>query len=495
MNIKCIVFGLSGLDTAPIVRAMKKNPNFQKVIWFGVVDGADINTFEAYKYNSDYDYSIPLPEKYITCMQEALGNFLISSARRNETQFSGKTYTLGFGSTYEYLHHFSRYCYMIYDLITKNQINLIIVDGVPHTSIDVLLCQAAKFFNIKTLFLYQHCIPNRYMYFTDLIDRRVDFSLYYSDKHRPVRNKYTSYKVTEPATPFFMQDFSRYFYNEEKFLLDLKNIVDSKQKKGFFRKKFRLVDYLSRCFTKFEKNYPVLEPLVSAMLKFIKYEQYENRLNALSQKTVDLTVPYVYFPLSFQPESTTECLAGPFSDILTAVEKVRCLIPREWKIYLKDHVIQYEFGRDQIFFERLKAIPNLILVDRFHSSFELIKNCQFVATLNGTAGWEAIHMGKKALNFGTIYYQGLPGVFVYSSSLKLEDILRTSIDKEQLEAEINTLIGRMETGVINADYSAIVEDFDEETNAQLVLDFIQRFFLEQTSNNLNNVREHTYEPA
>ncbi|HBD7175774.1 TPA: capsule biosynthesis protein, partial [Legionella pneumophila] len=400
------------------------------------------------------------------------------------------------------------------------QINLIIIDGVPHTSIDILLYYAAKFFNIKTLLLYQHCIPNRFMYFTDIVGRSVDFSLYYSDKDRPVRNEYKDYKISPPTRPFYMRDFSYLFYDEKKFLADLKatikyekndqikkekyttqlytkirNILTSfKSSKDPGINKTELSEYIARFLTEFDGDFNALESLSSALLKFIKYTQYENRLNSLSQKTVDLTVPYVYFPLSFQPESTTECLGGPFADILTAVEKVRCLIPPDWKIYLKDHVIQYEFGRDKIFFDRLKAIPNIILVDRFYSSFELIKNSQFVATLNGTPGWEAIHMGKKALTFGSIYYQGLPGVFVYNQSLKLEDILNTTIDKHLLENAINTHIGRLEIGVVAAEHSAIVEDFDEETNAKLVLDFILRFSFEQNTS-INNAREYNYEAS
>ncbi|HAT1774459.1 TPA: capsule biosynthesis protein [Legionella pneumophila] len=525
MKINCIVFGLSGLDTAPIVRAMKKHPKFDKVIWFGVVDGADINTFEAYKYQSDYDYSIPLPEEYISCMQEALGNFLVSSCRRNETFFNGKTYTLGFGSTYEYLHHFSRYCYLIYDLIIKNQINLIIVDGVPHTSIDVLLSQAAKFFNIKTLFLFQHCIPNRFMYFSELTDRKLDFSLYYSDKARPIKNNIEKYKVTEPTTPFFMQDFSRYFYDKDKFISDVHNIIQTEKAKQLKEKKkdttqsdnsiqrllanlkfskknnvdthtadLGLGDYIAQYFNYFDGDLDSLESLSSALLKFIKYEQYAKKLTDLSQEKIDLTIPYVYFPLSFQPELTTECLAGSFIDILTAIEKIRNLIPKDWMIYVKDHVVQYEFARDKIFFERLSAIPNFRLVDRFFSSFELIKNSQFVATVNGTAGWEAIHMGKKAITFGSIYYQGLPGVFCFSQTLKLEDILNTTIDKNKLEIAITNLIGRMEIGVVNADYSAIVENFDAEYNAKIILDFIEKFFFEQHPHDLPSYeREYTYD--
>ncbi|HFF3700028.1 TPA: capsule biosynthesis protein, partial [Legionella pneumophila] len=87
MKINCIIFGLTGLDTSPIVRSIKSHPDFNNVIWFGVFEGNDINICEVYKYNTDYDYSLSLPEAYLNTMQEALGDFLISSSRRSEAQF------------------------------------------------------------------------------------------------------------------------------------------------------------------------------------------------------------------------------------------------------------------------------------------------------------------------------------------------------------------------------------------------------------------------
>ncbi|HHT9817509.1 TPA: capsule biosynthesis protein, partial [Legionella pneumophila] len=120
MKINCIIFGLTGVDTSPIVRVIKTHPDFNNVIWFGLFEDADINTYEAYKYNTGYDYSLPLPDAYLNTMQEALGDFLISSSRRSEVQFNSKIYTLSFNSNYEFLHQFSCYCYLIYKLITEN---------------------------------------------------------------------------------------------------------------------------------------------------------------------------------------------------------------------------------------------------------------------------------------------------------------------------------------------------------------------------------------
>ncbi|HCJ4396667.1 TPA: capsule biosynthesis protein [Legionella pneumophila] len=523
MKINCIIFGLTGKDTSPIVRSMKSHPDFNNVIWYGVFEGNDININEAYKYDTDYDYSLSLPEAYLNTMQEALGDFLISSSRRSEAQFNSREYILSFNSNYEYFHQFARYCYLIYKLITENHINLIIIDTFPHTSIDILLTQAANYFNIKTLFLYQANIPNRFFYFSELKSKRPDFSLYYCDEARPVKNEESKYKINEPKQPFYMVDYSHLFYDEKKFYDDIKSVYRLEKTKGiFFRIKaqlkplmqkvnFLLNRFMPRLFSKLytkllenlirnlskdqtiknpvhsvklfakylTKNFydlPKAEAATSALLKSIKYRIFIETLNAISHKEVDMQVPYVYFPLNFQPELTTECLGGFYKDIISAIEKIRVLIPKDWSIYVKEHWPQFEFARDPVFFKRLQSIPNLVMIDRYFSSLDLIKSSQFVATVNGTAGWEALHLGKNAVIFGTIYYQGLPGAFLYSPDLKLKDILQFKIDKATLEHSINKLINRMEYGVVSSDLSAFVENFDALENAKLVRDFIRNFF-------------------
>lgn len=58
MKINCVVFGLTGLDTASIVRAMKTRDEFTDVVWFGVFPECDYKLPELYQFQSDYDYSI-----------------------------------------------------------------------------------------------------------------------------------------------------------------------------------------------------------------------------------------------------------------------------------------------------------------------------------------------------------------------------------------------------------------------------------------------------
>lgn len=473
-KINCIVFGLSGHDTAPIVRMMKNREEFSKVIWFGILNDVDINSFKAYEFQKDYDLSISLPPGYYDHMKEKLGQFLISSARRNVVRISGHAYVLPFGPTYDYLHHFTRYCYYIYDLLLKNRINLIVIDGFPHTSIDILLCQAASFFGIKILLLYQTNISNKFMYFSQLEDNSGNFAIYYDDNLRPVKNKERDYKIEYPKPLFYMRDFSDFFYTHDKLQYDLAPLISK------VLPKFSLVTLILYCL-KLCNNYKKLiqtKTLASIFLKHISYLIYEDNLKKISIKNPDLLKKYVYFPLSHQPELTTECMGKEYLDIISAIEKLDAFLPNDWLIYVKDHVIQYEFARDQTFFDRLSSIRRVRMIDRSFSSFSLIENSQFVSSVNGTAGMEALQMGKKVLNFGTVYYEKLPGVIVYNENCSFENFNKMTYTKDELETALNILISRMETGVVNESYSAMVSNFDPHNNAKAVSDFICRFYAE-----------------
>lgn len=58
------------------------------------------------------------------------------------------------------------------------------------------------------------------------------------------------------------------------------------------------------------------------------------------------------------------------------------------------------------------------------NTYELINKSQFVATITGTAGFEAISGGKPALTFGRAWYRCLPGVTVYNDKVQLSDIMK-----------------------------------------------------------------------
>jgi hypothetical protein len=144
---------------------------------------------------------------------------------------------------------------------------------------------------------------------------------------------------------------------------------------------------------------------------------------------VPLNVPFVYVPLHFQPERTTSSLGGVFADQYLLVDLIARSLPEGWKVYVKEHPSQFyppfagERSRHQDLYRDLVQIPRVHLVALSLSTFELIDRSQAVATVTGTAGWEAVLRGRPALVVGSPWYRYCDGVFVVSTESALQDAL------------------------------------------------------------------------
>ena len=200
-----------------------------------------------------------------------------------------------------------------------------------------------------------------------------------------------------------------------------------------------------------------------------KLESYFKRHRDEKCQEVLPTDKYVYFPLHLQPEMTTDTLGGIYEDQLLAIERLRRIIPSEWYIYIKENPKQTYYKRSKKFFERLSLIPNVKIVYPNTNTWDLTANSQFVATITGTVGWEAITGGKNVLIFGNAWYRTLPGVFEYKKDFNLQNILNYRISHEELEAKFNDFMRKICVGVVAGDdFKEFNPSFDEKTNNEQV---------------------------
>lgn len=132
----------------------------------------------------------------------------------------------------------------------------------------------------------------------------------------------------------------------------------------------------------------------------------------------DFTRPYIYFALNFQPEMTTCPHGGIFNDQILAISLISRNLPEGWSLLVKEHPAQFftnniygYIGRDKIFYKKILALSNVFFVPRELDQFFLIDRAKCVATITGTAGWEASVRGKVALVFGDAWYQYAPNVY------------------------------------------------------------------------------------
>lgn len=202
-----------------------------------------------------------------------------------------------------------------------------------------------------------------------------------------------------------------------------------------------------------------------------KYWMYEHQYLNRSKYSVDMPEgEFIYFPLHYQPESNTDVVGGAYADQALAIETLARHAPSGMAIAVKENPKQTTVMRGPTFFERLSQIPNVTLLHGRVSSFDLLARCRAVATIAGTAGWEAVQVGKPAVIFGGPWYQGVAGVFDWRAlgPAALEQALTFEFDEEARRRSLAWKSDRLWTGIVDRNYRGTVTNFDPGANAETV---------------------------
>jgi hypothetical protein len=136
----------------------------------------------------------------------------------------------------------------------------------------------------------------------------------------------------------------------------------------------------------------------------------------------DYNRKYIYYPLHYQPEASTLVCAQKYEKQLFYIDSWAKSLPADTVLYVKEHYAILGH-RDLEFYKQLKKYPNVILIDPWVNSRELIIHSVAVTTLTGTAGWEAMLLRKPVFLGGNIYFDNAPGI------IKIKDIFDNYIEK------------------------------------------------------------------
>ncbi len=343
---------------------------------------------------------------------------------------------------FDHLNLFHLYYQFFSHIILKHKVDAVVFFEPPHSGADYVLYLAARARGARTIVAFQSQVPNRFYCVTDLEDMGV-------------------FETTPfPPTPVTLSI-------PREFRKDLFYMKKAKHKRGWMLSRL-LRDVLLSSFSRF---HPITwAGIVQKQAGRINYTR-EYRKHAVSE--VDYSKKFVYFPLHLQPELTTSVLGGEYSDQLLAMERLAAILPEDWYIYAKENPKQGFQQRNTLFFKRLSRIRNCVYVADTVSTYDLMSNCQFVASITGTACWEAISGGKPALVFGYAWFRKLPGVSEYREGIQLQDIIDQSFTHEELEQAFNELISKAVPGVVDGHYRQIVDGFDIEKNNQLLTNFLR----------------------
>ena len=366
----------------------------------------------------------------------------------------------------DYIHCLNLIYKFLYGYLKKERIELVIFDHTPHAGFDDILYDLCTEFGIKTIILQSCVSPITNIPFL-LYTTKMNDGINFNEMNKKYREP--NEKLVQNYNHFYMKGIKEYEFNL-KFIKRIHVIMALF--KGLFSGKI---------FTNSIIKYVFIENRLKNMRKYPMYFEYKYCLKKYTEQP-DYSKNYVYFPLHLQPELTTSVNGGIYCDQLLAIERLSKLLPEDWFIYVKENPKQNEYMRGRIFFKRLSLIKNVKFIDVKVPSSELLNNCKFCATIDGTASFESICGGKPTLIFGKVWWDFLPGVFHYKHDLDINEILNYKIDKNLFENKYNeylsnTIIGTLYNPTLYKDYyPALTCELNDKNIKTLLKDIITEKF-------------------
>jgi hypothetical protein len=337
------------------------------------------------------------------------------------------------------LHFFE--CYFS-ALLRSRAIGTVVFSMVPHLGPELILLQVAKHLGLQTRMFYQSLFAERFI-----------------DVSEPAALGELS--ITQPG-PWPVWDEYFTFGTPEQNLFYMVNIPPLLPRwrwvSGLLRG--RLKKWLRR-----KAKDSGLSSVAAQDLQRRRYIQYVDA-HPWDSESAFSGKPYVYFPLHLQPELTTDPLGGRYGDQALAIETLRSWLPADVAIVIKENPKQHHEWRDPGFYERLRSLENVFLVDKRVNTYKLLRNSLMAATITGTVGWESVLMGKPVVVFGAAWYAPLPGAFRFAPSLDYVEVTAFRPDFDKLKMALDVLSTHMPCGVVDLHYLPICPAYSQETNEQ-----------------------------
>ncbi len=291
-------------------------------------------------------------------------------------------------------------------VINKLKPDAIIFPNVPHSVYDFVLYSLAKLNDIKTIIFELTRVNDRCLVIND-------FETGSKSLKAELKN--------DAGKQFSLSDLSpdvRAYYQTQIILKAQtrpKDIVELLERySGLKALKIKIRSFLTTITVL--RDFSVFTKIITYFPRRLKSNQRTEYTSLFTSP--DFNKKFVYVPLQYQPECTTSPLGGVFADQLLMIELLSAALPDGWLIYVKEHPLQwkprgldYFSYRYRDYYKTIVSNLNVRILPVELDSVLLIDKSQCVASVNGTAGWEAVLRGKTSLAFGYAWYRDCPGVF------------------------------------------------------------------------------------
>jgi hypothetical protein len=212
---------------------------------------------------------------------------------------------------------------------------------------------------------------------------------------------------------------------------------------------------------------------------------YFKKRRFLSKCSAKLPKKYIYFPAPLEPEASNQPLAGNFKHLRIIIQMILANVEDDCFIVFKVSPAQFTDVSPSSsfidwhpldFYENLNSSGRVIFVHPFKSdSVELIKNSEFVCSINGTVGIESLILGKHSVTFAPMWYDSLPGSHLCSDSFDLNRAISKIKDSPNFEFSFSGL--RFSSAISFETNGFILNDFHASDRVKIVDKFVSAYNL------------------
>ena len=309
-----------------------------------------------------------------------------------------------------------------FETLQKNEITHVFFTSVPHEGYDSIIYHLSKYLNLKVGLVYNATIPRRYYYLEDYLEedkllekRFVELKneykevpidrIVFEDQIEQIYSKWASLEP-EKMRPYYAKGNPLNKRYHTRF--GVTNIFEAWYMiLGEHYKKYNYKMSLRFLINEIGNIYQYIEAIPNTIRRYRLGEPVRRRtkkLNTFYQKLAvnpDLKQKYVYFPLHYQPEASSNPLGGrELTDQRLAIGILAASLPEGYYVYVKSHPEQLAPFRSQDYYSEIAKIKNVKLVSMDTDTYDLMKNAIAVSSLTGTACWEAQFYGIPAILFG-----------------------------------------------------------------------------------------------
>ena len=201
--------------------------------------------------------------------------------------------------------------------------------------------------------------------------------------------------------------------------------------------------------------------IFESLVLLLKRKYRKLFLDKNTQKNIDPSESFIYFPLQVVPDRNSLIGTPYFTNQLECVRHIAKSIPINYKLYVKEHPAQNQTWRKISEYKQIMKIPNVKLIHPSVSVDQLYKNCSLLITTAGTSGFEATFYEKPVLTFGDVSYFLLPSVTRVRELDKLPTYISNSINKKVLSEDLDKFLVLLEKNSIDFD---LFKYFSAQTN-------------------------------